>query len=61
MKIELKTCIYHVTFGAGNASHVSDNVPLCPRSTLVSDKGCVMLRGAKQSGKVIASGSHSYV
>jgi hypothetical protein len=27
---------YHVTFGAGNASHVICNVPLCPSRTLVS-------------------------
>lgn len=37
---------YHVIFGVGNASHVIDNVPFCPRSTFVSVRDCVILSGA---------------
>jgi hypothetical protein len=44
---------YHVTLGAGNASQVSDNVPLCPRSTLISVRGCVILRGARKDNKLL--------
>ncbi len=46
-----------MTFGAGNASHVSDNVPLCPRSTFVSVKGCVMFSGARKDNQVLVSDS----
>lgn len=53
LTVEFKKYVYHVTFGAGNASHVSDNVPLCPRSTLMSVKDCVMLSGAKIDNKMV--------
>jgi len=42
-----------VTLGAGNASHVSDNVPFCPRSTFMSDSDCVILSGARKEEKYL--------
>lgn len=50
---------YHVIFGAGNASQASDNVPFCPRSTLVSVRDCVMLRGAREYKEY--SADHSFI
>ena len=44
---------YHVTLGAGKASHVMDNVAFCPRRTLVSVNDCVMLSGATGEKKRI--------
>ncbi len=46
-----------MSFGAGNASHVSDSVPGCPRSTLTSVRGCVMLSGAKKGKQILVSDS----